>query len=584
MKYLKILIMLFFFVFLNGYSQTKKHLVATKETVFGLAKTYNTTVEAIEKANPSIAKEGLKIGDSIVIPNASFNKNIDSKPTNTTLKANTVHLVEGKETKYSIAKLYNISIEELEAANPEIKDGLQIGFRLKIVENPALRKEIKKEIAKVETPKVVIQTKKEDQLEYIVKPQETLYSLSKKFGMDQNELFHLNPELKNGVKVGMKLQFPSDVIINETVEKSKMVFTKSATSKDQKKLVLLLPFNLSKIEKDTVNSTASRLKNDKFLNMTLDFYSGSLMAIDSAKTLGLNIDITILDSQETKNSSNIENLLQQNKLEESDVIIGPFYQSNVEKTADLLMKSKAIVISPLSKETSKNYDNLILATPSNDLLKSAMFDYMKSKNGNILAIIDPKKLASKQYISQNHKEVKLVKMDEKGGFTADSVATKLSKNKINYVILDSEKTGTILKTTNILIGLMATYQIQLVILEKNETLDFEEISLAKIAKLKMLYPSIIKENNSIENATFEKDFRLNNKILPNQFATRGFDLTFDTMMRLSQDKSFIETVENDSSEQVENKFDYQKKKNGSWVNNGIYILYYDTDLSVKIAQ
>jgi hypothetical protein len=36
--------------------------------------------------------------------------------------------------------------------------------------------------------------------------------------------------------------------------------------------------------------------------MTLDFYAGALIAVDSAKALGLPIDVEIYDSQETKNS------------------------------------------------------------------------------------------------------------------------------------------------------------------------------------------------------------------------------------------------------------------------------------------
>jgi hypothetical protein len=48
-----------------------------------------------------------------------------------------------------------------------------------------------------------------------------------------------------------------------------------------KKLALLLPFNLNKMQNDTVNSITDRLRKDKFLNMTLDFYSGAVMAIDS---------------------------------------------------------------------------------------------------------------------------------------------------------------------------------------------------------------------------------------------------------------------------------------------------------------
>jgi len=391
--------------------------------------------------------------------------------------------------------------------------------------------------------------------------------------------------LKNGVKEGMVLKFPSDVIVNEVVEKKISPLAQNFKIQNAKKMVMLLPFNISKIENDTVNSTMSRLKTDKFLNMTLDFYAGALMAIDSAKTIGLNIEIQILDSQETKNTSNIVALIEQNNIKNADVVIGPFYQNNVEKTAELLAKNNVYIISPLSKETSKSYKNLILATPSNEMIKSAMFDFMKEKKGNIVAVVDPKKGNSKKYISQKNKDIRFVPMDATGKFTVDSIAIKLVKNKMNYVILDSEKTGMILKTINFLIALSKDYQLQLVILEKNETLDFEEIPLDKLAKLKMLYPSLTNENETEEGHVFEREFKEKNKVFPNQFATRGFDITFDTLLRLSQEKSFAATLDADTTQQVDSKFDYDKKNpTDSFTNKGIYILYYDTDLSVKIAQ
>ena len=70
--------------------------------------------------------------------------------------------------------------------------------------------------------------------------------------------------------------------------------------------------------------------------MTLDFYSGALIAIDSAKTLGLNIDVKILDSQENKSSTSISSSFAQANLKKADVIVGPFYQTHAEKTAELL--------------------------------------------------------------------------------------------------------------------------------------------------------------------------------------------------------------------------------------------------------
>jgi hypothetical protein len=141
----------------------------------------------------------------------------------------------------------------------------------------------------------------------------------------------------------------------------------------------------------------------------------------------------------------------------------------------------------------------------------------------------------------------------------------------------------ILTTTNALISLMADFQIQLVILEPNSTLDFEEIDLTRLTKLKLLYPSITRENETPEASLFEIAYKNKNKIFPNQYATRGFDITFDTILRLSQEKSFEETSIISATEQIENKFDYFKTANG-FVNRGVFILYYDVDLTIKVAN
>ena len=112
---------------------------------------------------------------------------------------------------------------------------------------------------------------------------------------------------------------------------------------------------------------------------------------------------------------------------------------------------------------------------------------------------------------------------------------------MNYVILDSQKTNVILATTNAMLTLMPEYRVQLVILEANPTLDFDEIDMSRLTKLKMLYPSIVRENLSPEADIFRNDFKKANKVFPNQFAIRGFDLTFETLLLLSQDKNFMES-------------------------------------------
>ena len=73
-------------------------------------------------------------------------------------------------------------------------------------------------------------------------------------------------------------------------------------------------------------------------------------------------------------------------------------------------------------------------------------------------------------------------------------------------------------------------------------------------------------------------------MLPNQFAKRGFDVVFDTLLRLQQEKLFAETYDETASEQIENRFNYVAVPDGGYVNKGVYILYYDTDLTIKQAN
>ena len=563
----------------NLNSKIVTHEVLAKETLYGIAKQYNVEISDIEKANVDALKEGVKIGTILIISVKSNGIKKDSSKTEVIkpnqIKTPVFHEVKPKETKYSIAKLYDTTIEKLEKLNPDIVSNLPVGYNLLISgERP------------VNVPKpeiVVVEIPKQENASYTIKAKETLYSISTQFGITQEELLALNPELKNGVQEGMIIKLPVKITLFEAKKPYKDL-SKTIKTGAIKKLAMLLPFNIAKQNQDTINSTKSRLKKDKFLNMTLDFYAGALIAIDSVKKMGLNVDITILDSDETKSTSNISNLIQQNNLKNFDAVIGPFYQNNAEKTAELLAVNNVPVISPLSKDYDKSYPNLFQATPSAEIIKNAMFDFMREKNGNILAVIDPKKVAIKQYILENQKDVLFADLTESGNLNVESLKLKLSKDKINFVIMETENTNLILNTTNTLLNLLKDYQIRLVILQENDALDFDEIAITRLTKLQMHYPSLIRANDSEEAKIFENTFKNKNRIFPNAFATRGFDVTFDVLMRLSQEVPFVQTVVETATEQVDHKFYYVANPTGGYINKGVYIVYYNTDLTIKEAK
>ncbi|MFC0778957.1 NlpC/P60 family protein [Flavobacterium sp. HJSW_4] len=112
------------------------HEVASKETLWGISKKYNVSVDDLKKANPLLESEGLKIGQQIIIPSndvAAVNEN--QAETSTEIVSTDVELVrevKTKETKYGISKEYGITVAELERQNPLVKRKMPVGYQLKI--------------------------------------------------------------------------------------------------------------------------------------------------------------------------------------------------------------------------------------------------------------------------------------------------------------------------------------------------------------------------------------------------------------------------------------------------------------------
>ena len=575
----------------NTSRASTQHIVQPKETFYSIARDYNIDVKDLINSNETIYKEGLQIGLTLVIPgqnqvttakSVSSAENAKQKPASS--EKIIYHVVAPQETKFGISKQYGISVATLEQKNPEIVNGLPIGYKLIISGNNSNKEIVPNSIEKPKPlgQELIVQKyggqdsiKTNGYTNYEVRPSETIFSLSQQFNISQTELIALNPSLTDGLKVGMILKIPeiapSVAVRNQNRNFSNL--SQSISTKKRKKLVLLIPFNATKPQVD--------LKKDAFLNMTLDYYSGVLMAVDSAKTLGLNIDVKIFDSQENKNSSDVVNVIKNNNLQNADAIIGPFYQQYVEQVAALLSAKGVPVISPLSKETGKTFDNLYQTIPPSQISKEAIFNYMIANNGNIIAVISPKKIADRAFIKSKYPGVKIVALNESGDLNQENLKALFVKDRINYVVVHTEKTALILSTTALMLNELPNYQLQMVIIEGNDTLDFEEIALKKLATLKMLYPSISVENNSPEAMLFKNAYKNKNKVFPSQYAVRGFDITFDTMLRLSQEVSFEETALNNKTQQIESQFDYVKDADSEFVNNGVYILEYQEDYSVK---
>jgi LysM repeat protein len=566
-----------------------KHTVLKGENVTQIAKKYKVSPYDIYRLNPS-AKEGIKEGEVLLI-NFILQDKKNKKEANKNIKKDLVvsekYTVKEQETMYGLSKKFNVSQDELKEWNPIIvENGLQAGLELTI-KKPNFQGVINQtDGAKIEAVKTPNESKSElvnvlnDSIkyqQYTILPRETLYGVSKKFNVSQMKILELNPILIEGFKEGLVINLPNSKL-EEIQQNQNKVALVAKKSNEERTLVIFLPFDIAKMESDTVKSKSDYLKADKTLNIALDFYAGQLLALDSLKKMGYNLKVKIFDTESSV--SKINEIIAKNDFSKVDAVIGPLFNNQIEQTALLLKKYNIPVISPLSSKTGKPFENIYYSRPTEQIEREELMKYFNENNGNILAIFSKKKVAVKEELQAQFPDLKTVPLTEKGDVTEVGIEALLMKEKKNFVILETESIGMTLNATGILSKLKLKYDIQLVVLKLYDVLDFEAIKIKSLTNLDLMYPSNNRNNNSGYYKSFAKKFKNTNNINPNAFATRGFDVTLDTVLRMYQDGGFIASTTEYASEQLESKFNYIKIENGNY-NNAIYLHQFMEDLTIK---
>jgi hypothetical protein len=149
------------------------------------------------------------------------------------------------------------------------------------------------------------------------------------------------------------------------------------------------------------------------------------------------------------------------------------------------------------------------------------------------------------------------------------------------VIFESEKNSVFLSATNLLLGQLSKYAIQLALLDETLIPNTDDVSNKRFVILQMLYPSLSPLKAPSLSSNFVESYKKAFGVEPSQNVKFGFDLTFDTLLRISQEKSFEASAANDVTEYTILKFDYKANKTGSHDNNGLYIIQYNSDGTLK---
>jgi len=559
---------------LLGY---KSHKVKRKETLYSISKKYNITVDDIKKHNNRLYSENLRKGDKINIPNYS-------SVTVKSILANTIktYKVQAKEGKWRVAYKFGITVAELEQLNPNMEDPLQLDQELN-VPNIAYNDE-----------KIV----DEGFGYYTVVQSEGFMSLERKFGLNQTQFVDLNPELiESGLKVGMILKVPNDINAdNEDIARS--VLIDKINNYETKKLAVMLPFRLQKVDMDSIQDVREMLYKEGYLNVSLDFHTGVLMAIDSVKRLGIS---THLDVYDTKGlTGEVSNIIRANDFSDYDAVIGPFIAKNFDRAANLLKRDNVPVMSPVSAP-SELHSNVFQTIPPNDLMLKRIVDHVKKDTipSRIIIISDQKHRAVSNALKGELRLAHQIfsRMDEETEKDAhyiliEDIIEELRDGR-NIVFLETNNVGFVSNVSSMLNGLIGVdeeleIEREIILMTSNKNRAFEggvNVSNYALANLNFHYPSANKPFDYTGTSSFITRYEKQWNTTPNKYATRGFDLTMDLLLRLAIDRDLYDASTNDiETEYVENKFRYSKKMFGGYYNEAIYLMRYDGLNIIEVKQ
>lgn len=587
----------------------KTHKVRRKETLYSISKKYNVTQDAIKKYNKRLYSETLRKGDRIRIP-LNYVGVVEEK---VTLVDNgggitqddapkdggpafTTYVVKPKETKYGIARLYGITIAELEAMNPSMGVGLKEGESIR-VPNTTLGA----------TDTAVIN--EEVYAFYEVQKGNTIYSLLREFNISADQLVDLNPAVGDGLKGGMILKVPKGVsgtittITGNTGDTGEISLSDipvtttlldSLSDYSKKKVVLMLPFGLKRTTADTLSDPENIIKSDRVLRLSLDFYSGVLMALDTAKEQGISTDLTIYDTDYVRsdgpatNARKVESIITSQDFSDVDVVIGPLIASNFNRASSMLARQNIPLISPLTRKVDGK-SNVFQSKPSETMLRDAMIDYIKEHgtDKNIVIIADSKNNAVKGRLRSLFPSAKVVnpRVGDNGLYLyPDDIPSQISETKENWVILETSDVPLISTATTRLNTLVATSQITLFTTNRvKRAYNSDAIQHMHLMHLNFHFPSMSKEYEYEANKAFIDAYEERYDISPSEEAIRGYDITYDTLLRLAFAKDLYSAASTGiETSYIENKFRYGKKSSGGgFYNTAIYLMKYTEGLKLE---
>ncbi|MFS4415145.1 LysM peptidoglycan-binding domain-containing protein [Maribacter sp. 2307ULW6-5] len=559
----------------------EKYTVAPKETRWSIAHKYGISLDSMITLNPDLAKTGsyLAEGQVLLLPKIAGSSVGDQQT-----QLYTSYTVPAKMNFYRLEKEFGVASDEIIRLNPEITElgGLKEGMVIRIPEKKTGTGEINTE----------------NYLFYEVKPKQNEFRLTRKFGLSWRELVALNPELKDGLKAGMVLKLPKgqvgDFEVRNSLILDKISLLDSINVQNRPKVLFMLPFRLNLLDMANKTSVASTINRRRSLQFSLGVYSGALVALDSIKSLGVSVDVKVLDNELSLERTKA--LLAAEKLWDYHAVVGPVDANSLKEVSVQAARHKVPVLSPGSAQSNISLGNVFFSYTAAPVLRERMLAYVEAQREeqNVLIIADGEHNDVAAEIMAKFPDAKRISVKEEDkniGINRDKLAAMLSKDHENWVFVETENFQLISSVVSILNAFHDTaldveknpqgekIQVRMFTTDKNDSFENDILSATHLSNLNFTYPSVFRE---VPNNSFVKRYQKRFGSEPDRYAVWGFDLTMDLLLKLAYKNDLMAVNRTiGATEYNGSRFNYEKDTTSGYFNTAAYIMAYE---NMRIKQ
>ncbi len=521
------------------------------------------------------------------------------------------HIAQERQTLYSIGKAYNVTLQEIYDANPNLHLDTEGLKKDQIILIP-----IKEGVSATPVPATKVETPANgnadngDDKEYTmhrVKWFEDLTSIARKYMVSKESIMNINGMTSEKVKRKDEIKIPThpekwekgsgydtsagavtggdpagSVTDDKTTEgmdgsaetSGDGLFDKLFNKKHKTSVALLLPFNTAK----------------KADSQMMDFYSGALLAAKDMGEDGNEIDINVYDVAGGAMPVTEE------RFAESDFVIGPVSNTDIARTVNAA-KGKTWIVSPLDPRAEALADtipNIIQAPAPTKAQIADMVRWVDSdmKANDKVILITQKGTAASGYSANVINEVRNSGLRHsdlafnilEGRQIMDRISALMTGHGTNRVVVASDSKAFVIEVVRLLY-LISSQKKDIVLYSTSKLRTFEEIDVEQLHTLN-LHSSVsyFVDYDSKDVQDFLMKYRALYGAEPSRTAFQGYDLMkFFTTINSEYGRKWDKSGDLKGTG-LQSDFHLMKTSRGGYVNEAVRRVVYNSDYTVNLVR